>query len=182
MTQAETFPEREKPLGKEALRQEIEAKIRRLERSAGHGLWGMVIFLLVSVAAFNNFSIFPEISESTRRFLGAPPPASMISLALVIYTFSGIIYVLARMTRNIQSYRGLMHAGFFAAFYAFYYLSGYLHENFWAVFFAGMSLMGLENFYLWSHSSSAIRREKALLENLERGRPLFYGTDEEQDG
>jgi hypothetical protein len=29
--------------------------------------------------------------------------------------------------------------------------------------------MGLENFYLWSHSSAAVRKEKALLESMHRG-------------
>lgn len=179
MSQAESLPERQKPLGRENLRQEIEAKIRRLERSTGHGLWGMVLFLLVSWSAFDNFSLLPDLPENIRRLLGTPPPAEMISIALVIYAFSGIVYSLARMTRAVQSYRGLMHAGFLAAFYAFYHLSGYLPDNFWAVFFAGLSVMGLENFTLWSNSSSAIRREKAQLENLVHGRPLYLDDEEE---
>ena len=103
MSQADALTERQKPSGREELRQEIESRIRRLERAAGHGLWGMVIFLLVSLAAFNDFAILPDLPEQVRRQLGAPPPVEMISLALVIYAFSGIVYVLARMTRNIQS-------------------------------------------------------------------------------
>jgi hypothetical protein len=92
----------------------------------------------------------------------------MISLALVVYAFSSIVRTLARMSRNIQPYMGLMHAAFFAAFYAFYHLSGILQDNFWAVFFAGISVMGLENYYLWSHSSAAVRKERALLESMRR--------------
>jgi hypothetical protein len=98
--------------------------------------------------------------------LGKPPPAELISLALVIYAFSGIVQTLARMSRNIKPYRGLIHAFFFVAFYLFYYLSGALPDNFWAVFFAGISVMGLENYYLWSHSNAELQKEKELLKSM----------------
>ena len=125
--------------------------------------------LLVSLAAFNGFSFFPDLSEETRRMLGAPPPTGMISLALVVYAFSGIIRTLARMSQNIKPYMGLMHAAFFTAFYTFYHLSGALPDNFWAVFFAGISVMGLENYYLWTHSNEAVRKERELLKSMQGG-------------
>jgi hypothetical protein len=128
----------------------------------------MALFLLVSYFAFDAFSILPELSDSFRRLLGPPPPAEMISLALVVYAFSGIVRTLARMSRNVKPYLGLMHAAFFIAFYLFYHLSGVLRDNFWAVFFAGISVMGLENFYLWSHSREAVRKERELLKGMQR--------------
>jgi hypothetical protein len=139
-----------------------------MERASAYGLWSMVLFLLVSFVAYDGFSILPALTEEAHKFLGAPPPGEMISLALVVYAFSSIVRTLARMSRNIQPYMGLMHAAFFAAFYAFYHLSGMLQDNFWAVFFAGISVMGLENYYLWSHSSAAVRKERALLESMRR--------------
>lgn len=169
MSQAGPQPEVRPVPERDQLRQKIEARIRSLERASGNGLWSMALFLLVSLAAFHGFSIFPDLSEETRKILGAPPPGDMISLALVIYTFSSIVRTLARMSRNIRPYMGLMHAAFYTAFYVFYHLSGILHDNFWAVFFAGLSVLGLENFYLWSHSSAAVRKEKALLESMQRG-------------
>ena len=180
MAQAETLTGRQETASRSQLRQEIEGRIRRLERSIGHGLWAMVLFLLVSLAAFYDFVFLPELSAETRRLLGTPPPVEMLSLALVIYAFSGIVYVLVRMTRDIQSYRSLMHAGFLAAFYLFYYFSGYLADNFWAIFFAGMSVMGLENFYLWQHGTAAINREKSMLDRLEKGLPIYAGEIDEE--
>jgi hypothetical protein len=168
MSQAGPHPEVQPVPGREDLRLRIEARIRRLERASLYGLWSMVLFLLVSFAAYNGFSILPTLTEDTHKLLGAPPPGEMISLALVVYAFSSIVRTLARMSRNIQPYMGLMHAAFFAAFYAFYHLSGILQDNFWAVFFAGISVMGLENYYLWSHSSAAVRKERALLESMRR--------------
>ena len=155
--------------GREDLRCRIEARIQRLERASANGLWSMVLFLSVSFFAFDGFSIFPDLSDDVRRMLGSPPPGEMISLALVVYAFSSIVRTLARMSRNVKPYLGLMHAAFFAAFYTFYQLSGVLPDNFWAVFFAGISVMGLDNYYLWSHSKEAVRKECALLESMRQG-------------
>jgi hypothetical protein len=165
MSQVRPNPEEPQVPGREELRLKIEARIKRLEMASTNGLWAMVLFLLVSLAAFNDFFFFPDLSEDAHRMLGAPPPGEMISLALVVYAFSAIVRTLARMTRNVKPYLGLMHAAFFAAFYTFYHLSGVLPDNFWAVFFAGISVMGLENFYLWSHSNAAIRKERELLQS-----------------
>jgi hypothetical protein len=170
MSQAGPHPERQNVPGREDLRLRIEARIRKLERASGNGLWSMVLFLLISFAAYNNFSFLPDLNEDMRRVLGAPPPSEMISLALVIYAFSSIVRTLAAMSRNIKPYMGLMHAAFFTAFYTFYHLSGVLPDNFWAVFFAGISVMGLENYYLWSHSSAAVRKERALLESMQESK------------
>jgi hypothetical protein len=167
MSQAKPHPEDRQLPGREDLRLRIEARIHQLEKASASGLWSMVVFLLVSFAAFDGFSFLPDLSEETRRMLGTPPPTEMISLALVVYAFSGIVRTLARMTRNIKPYMGLMHAAFFTAFYAFYNLSGVLQDNFWAVFFAGLSVMGLESYYLWSHSGAAIRKERALLASMQ---------------
>lgn len=169
MSQAGPRPEEQRVPGRDDLRRSLEVRIRKLERASGTGLWSMALFLLVSFSAFDGFSMLPDLSEASRRLLGAPPPSEMISLALVVYAFSGIVRTLARMSRNIKPYLGLMHAAFFTAFYVFYHLSGVLADNFWAVFFAGISVMGLENYYLWSHSNEAVRKERAVLESLRGG-------------
>ena len=91
MSQVGPHPDGQQMSGRDELRQRIEARIRRLERVSLAGLWSMVLFLLISFGAYENFSFFPEISEDFRRMLGAPPPSEMISLALVIYAFSGIV-------------------------------------------------------------------------------------------
>ena len=166
--------------GRENLQAQIEARIRRLELTAGNGLWGMVLFLLVSFAAFNGFAILPDLPESVRQKMGAPPPVDLISLALVVYAFSGIILTLARMTIDTGSYRGFMHAAFFTGFYAFYHLSGGLPDNFWAVFLAGVSVMGLESYHLWTRHAAAIRKQQALLEALRAGRPIVLDEEEEE--
>ena len=169
MSQAGPHTDGQQMPSRDGLKERVEARIRQLERAALAGPWSMVLFLLVSFGAYGNFSFLPELSEEVRRLLGAPPPTEMISLALVIYAFSGIVGTLARMSRNIKPFRGLMHAAFFTAFYLFYFLSGVLSDNFWAVFFAGLSVMGLENYYLWAHSSEALKKEREMLASLRGG-------------
>lgn len=176
MSRAEPHPDLQQVPGREDLRHRIESRIRRLERASGNGLWSMVLFLLVSFVAYDAFTILPDLSDEVRSMLGAPPPVEMISLALVVYAFSGIVRTLARMSRNIKPYQGVMHAAFFAVFYLFYHLSGNLPDNFWAVFFSGISVMGLENYYLWSHSSAAVRKERRLLASIRKN-----GTDQGSD-
>ena len=119
MCQAELPSEGQKVPGRDDLRNRIEARIRDLERASVFGLWAMVLFLLVSFAAYGHFSVLPELSAEFRRLLGPPPPAEMISLALVIYAFSSIVHTLARMSRKARPYRGLMHAAYFTVFYLF---------------------------------------------------------------
>ena len=161
------------------LQARIEARIRSLERSAGNGLWGMVLFLLISFAAFDGFSILPDLSPEFRRQLGTPPPVNLISLALVLYAFSGIVLTLARMASNTGAYRGFMHAAFFTGFYAFYHLSGALPDNFWAVFLAGTSVMGLESYHLWTRHGASVRKQQSLLASVRAGRPVVLDDDDE---
>lgn len=166
MSQAGPQPEELQTPERKDLRKKINLRIRRLERVSANGLWSMILFLLVSFAAFDNFSILPDLSDETLELLGASPPVELIGLALVVYAFSGIVRTLASMSRNIKPYMGLMHAAFFTGFYTFYHLAGALQDNFWAIFAAGISVMGLENYYLWTHSSEAIRKERSLLGSM----------------
>lgn len=181
MKSAQSGPGAKIPPGPQDLQAHIEARIRKLERTAANGLWGTAIFLLVSIAAFNGFAIFPDMPDDLRRKLGAPPPVDLISLALVIYAFSGIVLTFARMTSNRGSYRGYQHAAFLTGFYIFYHLSGGLPDNFWAVFFAGLSVMGLESYNLWTRNSTAIRKQQEHLANLRAGRPVVIEDEDEDD-
>jgi hypothetical protein len=180
MKPAESGSSAKQPSGRQELQAQIETRIRKLERTAGNGLWGTIIFLLVSFAAFDNFAILPDMPLSLRQQLGAPPPVDLISLALVIYAFSGIVLTFARMTSGTGSYRGFQHAAFLTGFYVFYHLSGALPDNFWAVFFAGLSVMGLESYHLWTRNSAAVRKQQEYLAKLRAGRPIVI-VDEEDD-
>lgn len=147
-------------------RNEVEQEIRRLHSQSNKGLWGLAIFILLSIGAQQNFGFFPPIPESAREVLGAAPPTRLISIALVVYSFSALVLILSRMMGGADRYRGWSHLGYLTGFYAFYYYAEALPENFWAIFVAGMTIMSLEYYLVWTYCSEAIRKEKEILERL----------------
>ncbi|WP_432823309.1 menaquinol oxidoreductase [Trichloromonas sp.] len=149
------------------LRQEVQLEIRRLHQLSNRGLWGLALFILISLGAQQDFKFLPPISDGARAVLGAAPPVMLISIALVVYSFSALILILSRMMGGSDSYRGWAHLGYLSAFYAFYYYAEALPENFWAIFAAGFTILALEYYQIWTYCSDAIRTEKELLSKLE---------------
>ncbi len=148
-------------------RKEVEQEIHRLNSESNKGLWGLAIFILIRIGAQQTFGFFPPISESAREVLGASPPTRMISIALVVYSFSALVLILSRMMGGSDTYRGWAHLGYLSGFYAFYYYAEALPENFWAIFVAGMTIMSLEYYLIWTYCSDAIRKEKEILQRLQ---------------
>jgi hypothetical protein len=70
------------------------------------------------------------------------------------------------MNSEDQTYRGWSHLGYLTAFYVFYYFAEELGDNFWAVFAAGLTILGLENYRVWTRCTEALRREREALESL----------------
>ncbi|UFS71535.1 menaquinol oxidoreductase [Geomonas sp. RF6] len=124
--------------------QSQRAKIRELVAIA--------LFIASSTVAVRGFDLFPPLSAHAREILGPAPSQGMLSLALIVYSFSAIILSLARMMGNALKTGGIAHAGYLGAFYVFYHLSGVLPENFWAVFAAGVTIFSLESYQIWSYN------------------------------
>ncbi len=150
------------------LRKETLANIRKLQGKLTGELLSTALFLLLSIAALNDFSFFPSLPEAIRAALGRPPSVNMISVVLLVYVFSAIILILARMMSGSGRYGGVGHVGYLAGFYIFYHFSGKLPENFWAVFAAGATVLGLENYHLWIYCSEGIEKEREVLSSLDR--------------
>jgi hypothetical protein len=150
------------------LREEAEQKIGRLEARAGRGLWALALFIALSTAAWRGFDLFPSLSGRARAALGAAPSADLISLALVVYSFSAIVLVLGRMAAGARASGGFLHLAYLCGFYLFYHLAGAMKGNFWAVLAAGVTIIGLEGYHLWTHCAEQIRREKEVVAALER--------------
>lgn len=155
---------------RERLRKETLVTIRNLQRKFTIELLAVALFLLLSVAAVGDFSLFPSLPEQFRAVLGKPPSVNMISAVLLLYIFSAIILILSRMMSGSGKYGGIGHVGYIAGFYFFYHFSGKLPENFWAVFAAGVTIFGLESYHLWIYCSEEIAREREALAILD-GRP-----------
>ncbi len=145
----------------------IMKNIRRLERRGNHGLYILALFILLSIGAVQNFSLFPSFPPAILKALGKPPSSQMISAALLLYLFSAIILTLARMMEGTGKNGGIAHLGYLAAFYFFYHFSGDMEVHFWAVFAAGITILSLESYHLWQYCREEIQKERALLADLD---------------
>jgi len=160
----------ENPLDKsdpDAQRLAARQKILRLRSTANRSLWAMALFLAVSIAALDNFSFLPPLPEQIQELLGTPPPTLMISGLLILYSFSSLVLILARMIGDSVSHGGFYHVAYLTGFYCFYNLAGSLEDNFWAVFAAGATILSLEGYHLWTWCSRQINAENEKLDRLD---------------
>jgi hypothetical protein len=144
--------------------------IRSLKARPGHSLYAMALFIALSIGAMRDFDFIPSLPPAIRELLGQPPSADMVSAALLIYSFSAIIKVLARMMSGDGKFSGFAHVAFLAGFYFFYHFTGAMEENFWAVFAAGMTILGLGSYHIWAWCAEEIRKEEESLTGKGRGR------------
>jgi len=147
------------------LRQEIEQEIKRLKFLSNRGLWAFSLFLIASMLAWRDFPLLP-LPDTVTAALGAPPPPHLISIMLVIYTFSAITLSLSRMMGGIEHKSSFCHVGYLTLFFIFYHFAKSLDENFWAVLGAGITILGVESYRIWSFCSENITLKNEQLEHL----------------
>lgn len=147
-------------------------RIRQLQTLSRKGLWGFAAFLLISLGALAGASFLPPLPAHIRQTLGSAPPTNLISIALVVYSFSALVLILSRMSSGSGTYRGWSHLAYLGAFYGFYYYAKALEANFWAIFTAGITVMALEHYHIWSYCAENIRKEQERISRLERQNPL----------
>lgn len=155
----------------EMLRQGYVREVKRLNRFSIRGIQALALFLVVSGLAWRGF-IFLPAPETVTAFLGKPPSARIISIALLLYTFSAIILSLSRMTAGIEHRSSFSHVGYLTTFFLFYYFGKALEDNYWAVFGAGVTILGVESYRIWSYCAEAVARLREDIEYVTRtGRP-----------
>ena len=153
------------------LRQELLKEINRLNRFSTRGILALSLFLVVSILAWWGFYFLPAPDAAT-ALLGKPPSARIISIVLLLYTFSAIILSLSRMAAGIEHRSSFSHVGFLTAFFLFYYFGKSLDENFWAVFGSGITILGVESYRIWSFCAEGISKNMEDIEYVNRtGRP-----------
>src|SRR6185369_11977807 len=109
------------------LRQELINEINHLNRFSTRGILALSLFLVVCILARNGFYFLPA-PETVTAYLGMPPSARIISIVLLLYTFSAIILSLSRMTAGIEHRSSFSHVGYLTAFFLFYYFGKTLEE------------------------------------------------------
>jgi len=150
-----------------SLRQGILDEIRGLKRFSNRGLFALSLFLFVSTLASRNFPLLPRPDKIVAS-LGPPPTAQIISLVLILYTFSAIILSLCRMMAGMRHKSSFCHVGYLSVFYFFYYLADGLGDNYWAVFGAGFTILLMESYRIWTFCNDTINKKNEQLAYLER--------------
>lgn len=127
--------------------------VAALQALSRKGLWGLLLFLLASVAAFRvqDFNLYQTFPEAVLQILGCPPPAILIHLALTGYSFTVVVPVLIRMATGENPLVGWHHLPCRAVFFLFYLASTTLPENFLAVVIIGTLLYAVEQVGVWSY-------------------------------
>jgi hypothetical protein len=154
---------------------EVQGRIRDLKARARMGGWGLAAFVVVSFLSIPDSYLLPILSESVRRFLGAAPPSSYISIALIVYAFSALTLILARIAQGSSSYKGWSHLFYITAFYIFFGFAETLRETYWAVFVTGLLIMGLENYLVRTYVREEIKKAER---NLKKGKLSGHGDTE----
>lgn len=153
------------PNVQERLSQDIQLEIERLQRMSNRGLWSLSLFLLVCLIAWRGFPFFP-LPDQVVAVLGRPPSPQIISIALLIYTFSAIILSLSRMTMGMEHNSSFSHVGYLIGFFLFYHYAKALDDNYWAVIGAGITILGVESYRIWIHCNETITRKREELDYL----------------
>ncbi len=117
------------------------------------GLWGLLLFLLASIAALmaQDFNLYQSFPEPVLEILGCPPPAILIHLALTGYSFTVVVPVMIRIATSENPLISWYHLPCRIAFYLFYLASTTLPENFVAAFTIGLLLYVVEQVGIWSY-------------------------------
>jgi len=153
------------------LREKLVKEINRLTRFSTRGIIALTLFLVVSIIAWRGFPFLPA-PDTVTPLLGKPPSDGIISIALLLYTFSAILLSLSRMTAGIEHRSSFSHVGFLTAFFLFYYFGKSLEGNYWAVFGAGITILGVESYRIWSFCAEGIAKNREDIEYVTRtGRP-----------
>ncbi len=147
--------------------QTAQQEIIRLKRFSNRGLWALALFLLISLLAWHVLP-FLVIPEKLAPYFGKPPSVQVVSIALLVYTFSAIILSLARMSANQEHRSSFCHVGYMTVFFLFYHFAGGLDDNYWAVIGAGVTILGVESYRIWAYCNEAIRRKQEDLEFIRR--------------
>jgi hypothetical protein len=129
-----------------------------------HNLWEMILFIVVSIYAYaiKDLNLFNLASEPLRQILGCPPPAYMISIALVVYFASAVILTLTALLKGDPPGQKWSRIGYRSAFYFFYAFSGTIFTNFLAVLCVGLFLYGLDQCHIWVYNNRSLKDERNL--------------------
>src|ERR1035441_10039466 len=103
-------------------RQTILDTINELQVLSRSGLWGILLFLALSVVALycREAGPFPLFPESVRGLLGEPPPLYLLHIVLAISWLSAMVLILCRVAGDVRPGYSWCKVGLPTVFFPFY--------------------------------------------------------------
>lgn len=125
------------------------AEVNAPSQEARPLLGSLVAFLLVSILASVNQQVafFSLVPEAFRPFLGDPPSAQLVNLALTVYFVSTLVIIAHGLCCGGRPSSLWFHWASRSIFYLLYFVGGGLADHLWLVLLIGSMLFGLE--FLW---------------------------------
>jgi hypothetical protein len=126
------------------------AEVNASSQEARPLLGSLVVFLLASILASVNQQVafFSLIPEGLRPFLGDPPSAQLVNLALAIYFVSTLVIIAHGICCGGRPGSLWFHGVCRSIFYLLYFIGGGLAGHLWLVLLVGLMLFGLECLWL----------------------------------
>jgi len=137
-----------------------DATIDDLYNHLRSGLWGLLIFLGVSVVAlyFKKQSLTGILPADIMELLGSTPPVILINCVFGASTLSSLISIAGRIYHNRKPGRTSTHLWFRVFFYLLYFISGALSDYFDVVFISGLVVLGLQHYNVWNYYMRVIEK------------------------
>ena len=156
------------------MQKSIEADIDKLFIDSRKGMWALVIFLGVSIVAFQlrDQTLTGCLSAAFREQLGPAPPETLIDILQFVSTFSSLILIAGRIYDGSKPGNTWTpgstwaHLGFRLVFYPLYFIADCLGAHFAMVFISGIVVLGLQHYNIWNYSTRVIEEKLTLWDHL----------------
>lgn len=149
-------------------REQVANGIARLHALSRRGLWGLLLFLVLSAVALaiSQGEISIAAQAEIRDIFGTLPSVAMLNLVLAVSWVSALVMIVGRRDADGKPAYNWCNIGLPAAFYPLYVFCDPTGTYFPAVFLAGLVLLLLEHGFVVSYAKKAIRTETARLQHL----------------
>jgi hypothetical protein len=146
----------------------IEVGITRSHAESRQGLWGIVVFLLISAGAIlmRGTSILDVVPANLWGLLGDPLPPVFVHAILAVSTLSSFIIITGRIARGAAPGRITQLVMFRVFFFLLYFAANAMDQNLVLIFASGMLILGLDHFNRWSYCQREILSGKENLRKL----------------
>ncbi len=150
---------------------EIESEQNELDslyKNSRSGLWGVCIYLAVTLVAFycKDQSLAGMLSPQQMQKLGAVPPVFMAVIVLWISTLSALTVIAGRLFHGTKPTSTKSQLAFRIGFYILFFVVGGLGQWFNELFVSGLVVLALQHYNVHSYYSRAIDVNLAICSSM----------------